>query len=198
MTVKRRGPLKSEIARREWRGTALLVSGAILVGASILAGGQLGRVLNGLSGVLWFGAAVLLVMAASDGRRHPRTWLVVIASTAVVAFFIRPGDLVPAAGGFLVAGVVVGWSAVDRPVFWAKLVPALYLPMHIGSAVARAIVRDLAGQEESIRTDPPPTAFMVPVVMVVGAMAGGLLARYLPRRTSHRGERRITSRSGAR
>ncbi|CAA9564128.1 MAG: hypothetical protein AVDCRST_MAG43-2176 [uncultured Thermomicrobiales bacterium] len=160
----------------ERSGTALLVLATLVVAASILAGGDVGRALNAFGGIGWFLAAGMLVSAAVRSSRQYMTWAAVIGLTAVVAFVVRPSDLILAAVGFGSAGIVVGTLAQNRELLWVTLVPALYLPFHIGTAVLKATVRSLMGTEPGIRSDPPPTAAIVPIVMVVAALAGGYAA----------------------
>ncbi|MGN6032719.1 MAG: hypothetical protein ACTHQE_13780, partial [Thermomicrobiales bacterium] len=76
----------------------------------------------------------------------------------------------------------IGMAAKADPILWAKLIPGLYLPMHIGTAVLKAVGRSALGMEASIRSEPPPTAAVVPFVMVVAAVAGGFLASALRER----------------
>lgn len=102
--------------------------------------------------------------------------------TAVVAFLIRPSDLVLVTIGFGGAGLLAGLSARRDVIFWAKTIPAFYLPMHIGTAIAKAAGRSLLGMESSIRTEPPPTAAIVPVVMLMTAVAGGWVAKRIRER----------------
>jgi len=179
--------------RAERSGTALLVFATIMVGISILAGGDLGRVLNGISGIVWFGAAGLLIHAARRTSSQLGLWWTVAGLTAVVAFVIRPSDMVQAAIGFGGAGLVVGILARDDELLWVKLVPALYLPFHIGTAVLRSLIRSLTGAEASIRSEPPPTAALVPLMMVVAALLGGYAAVTTKARRSGARNRRMSS-----
>ncbi len=99
-----------------------------------------------------------------------------------MAFVIKPTDLTLAVIGFGGAGFVIGMLAKTDPMLWAKLVPALYLPAHIGTAVLKAAGRSMLGMESSIRSAPPPTAAIVPFVMVAAAIAGGIVATALRQR----------------
>jgi hypothetical protein len=74
---------------------------------------------------------------------------------------------------------------------WAKLVPAFYLPMHIGTAVLKAVGRSILGMESSIRSEPPPTAAIVPAVMVAAALAGGWIAQRVKRSRGGRSDRTV-------
>lgn len=160
----------------ERKATATLAAATLIVGASIVADGNVARGLNGVAGLTWFASSAMFLY---EGRRRGATssqWAGILALTASVAFVIKPSDLTLAIAGFAPAGLVAGLMLRKDPVFWAKLVPALYLPMHIGTAVLKAAGRSALGLESSIRTEPPPTAAIVPAVMLVAAVAGGLVA----------------------
>lgn len=160
----------------ERMATNTLVVAAILVGASIIADGTLSRALNGIAGVGWFlSTAMFLVEGHRRGARWIR-WLLILALTAVVAYVVRPSDFVLALAGIVPTAALIGLVMGRDELFWAKLVPALYLPMHIGTAVIKAAIRNASGQEASIRTEPPPTAALVPLVMVIAAIIGGFIA----------------------
>lgn len=163
-------------------GTALLAGATGMVGVSIVAGGEVGRVLNGAGGLLWFSAAGFMVAAARQSERRAWQWPVAVALTGAVAFVIKPTDATLAIAGFGAAGALMALMAMRRPVLWAKLIPALYLPTHIGTALLRVAGRDLLGLEASVRTQPPPIAFAVPAVMVAAAWAGGAFVVALRRR----------------
>lgn len=175
--------------RLERIGMALLVVATLLVAASIVASGDVGRALNALGGVCWFLAAGMLVSTALGSSHRPRMWAVVISLTAVVAFVVRPSDLALAAIGFGGAGILVGMLARDHELLWVTLVPALYLPFHIGTAVLKATVRSMMGVEATIRSEPPPTAAVVPVMMVAAALVGGYAAMSIRARLSVSNER---------
>lgn len=163
-------------------GTALLVGATGVVGVSIAAGGEVGRVLNGVGGLTWFSAAGVMVAAARQGERRGWQWPAAMALTGAVAFVIKPTDATLAIAGFGVAGAVMALLAVDRPVLWAKLIPALYLPAHIGTALLKVAGRELLGLEASVRTQPPPIAFAVPALMVAAAWASGAVAGEIRKR----------------
>jgi hypothetical protein len=164
-------------------GTWLLLAATIVVGLSILLDGAVSRALNGMAGVMWFGAAALLVTAGLRLQRSPRLWVGLVALTSVVAFIVRPSDLLFAIIGFVTCGAVAMLLAGDGRLLWSTLVVGLYLPLHIGTAVLKAVVRTMSGTEASIRTDPPPTAALVPLVMLGAALLGGLLVQRLGSRS---------------
>lgn len=161
----------------ERRATMTLTAASMVVGASILADGQAATLLNGVAGVTWFVSSGMFVMAGRRKGASRLQWVGILGLTASVAYLIRPSDLPLAVAGFGVTGAFAAYAAGRDPMLWAKMVPALYLPMHIGTAVAKAATRSLMGMEAHIRTDPPPTAAIVPLVMVGAAIVGGLIGR---------------------
>lgn len=163
-------------SRLERIATGSLAVATVIVGASIAADGTLARALNGVAGVTWFASSAMFVM---EGRRRGASmlqWTGVLALTVGVAFVIRPSDFALAIAGFAPAGFIAAMAVKRDPMLWAKMIPALYLPMHIGTAMIKAAGRSALGMESSIRTDPPPTAAIVPAVMLAAAMAGGWVA----------------------
>lgn len=157
--------------------TGTLATATVIVGASIVADGTLAKGLNGVAGLTWFASSALF---AIEGRRRGAPgiqWAGIIGLTAVVAFVIKPSDLVLASVGFGGAGLIAGILVQRDPIFWAKMIPAFYLPLHIGTAILKAVGRNALGMESSIRTDPPPTAAVVPAIMLGAALVGGWLAR---------------------
>ncbi len=159
------------------RGTWLLLLATIVVGLSIILDGTPSRILNGLAGIMWFGAAAMLVVAGMRLSRRAGLWIGLVALTAVVAFVVKPSDLLLATIGFVACGAIAQLLAGDGRLIWSVLIAALYLPLHIGTAVIRALVRSISGHEAAIRTDPPPTAALVPLAMLLAAIAGGLLVQ---------------------
>ncbi|MGI8964210.1 MAG: hypothetical protein ACR2GI_06880, partial [Thermomicrobiales bacterium] len=67
------------------------------------------------------------------------------------------------------------------------IVVALYLPFHIGAAVGKAVYRNIIGSEAAIRSDPPPTAAIVPIAMLLAALGGALIVRWARGRGVQRG-----------
>ena len=168
-------------------GTWLLLAATIVVGISILLDGAVSRALNGVAGVMWFAAAAMLVVAGMRVNHGARLWVGLLVSTAFVAFIVTPSDLLFAAIGFITSGAIAVVLAGDGRMLWSTVVVGLYLPMHIGTAVVKAVVRSMAGNEASLRTDPPPTAAVVPLVMLGAALLGGLLVqRCWPSAARHR------------
>jgi len=172
-------------------GTGVLVSATVIVGGAIMLGEDSGRILNGIGGLTWFASSGLLVLAARKSDTFRWQWGATIALTAAVAFVIKPTDLTLATIGFGGAGLAIGMLAKADPLLWAKLIPALYLPAHIGTAVLKAAGRSALGMEASIRSAPPPTAAIVPFVMVATAVVGGLIATAWRQRSSSRSHRLV-------
>lgn len=169
--------------RNERIATGTLAIATVIVGTSIVTDGQISRALNGVAGLTWFASSAMFIL---EGRRRgstPLQWAGITALTAVVAFVVKPSDIVLATVGFIPAGFIAARIAGKNPLLWAKMVPALYLPLHIGTAVAKAAARSAMGLESSIRTEPPPTAAIVPAVMVGAAIVGGFIARKLMRKS---------------
>ena len=160
-------------------GTITLVVATVIVGASIVTDGTLSRALNGVAGVTWFASSAMFIIEGKRRGASGLQWIGIAALTAAVAFVVKPSDIVLATIGFVPAGIAAALIVGREPVFWAKMIPALYLPLHIGTAVLKAVVRNAMGNEASIRTEPPPTAAIVPAVMVAAAIAGGFVAKAL-------------------
>ncbi len=158
------------------RGLIALLAGAILVGVAIVVDGPVGRLINGAGGILWFTSAAILTGAAVRSRPPRWLWGVLALLTVTVAFIVKPSAALPAVIGFAGTGFIMGLLVPESRMVWAALVPAWYLPAHIGTAVAMSVLDSLVGNEASLRTDPPPTAAMVPMLMVLCALLGGLIA----------------------
>lgn len=168
--AKRLSPDKRKI---DWKlpGSVLVVA-ACLVGLAIaLDESAAARIVNGLGGLLWLVAAALLAWSLHSGAGRRRSALVLVIAIVVLAILVRPTDLVAAIVGFAVGGGVVALTARERVMHWTLLVPALWLPVHIIVGIARSSIAGAA----AVRTEPPPTAAVVPLTMVLAAGAAGLL-----------------------
>jgi hypothetical protein len=165
-------------------GIAGLALAALLVGVAIELDGAPGRAVNGAGGVLWFASTALLTVSALRSRPPVWLWGVLALVVIAVAFVVKPSAILPAVVGFVPAGFALAAVAPSRRMLWAALVPAWYLPAHIGTAILKSAVTATLGNEASIRTDPPPTAAIVPLVMVACALAGGAMARIVAERRS--------------
>ncbi len=91
-------------------------------------------------------------------------WGAAIAGGFLLGALVRPSGVIEVVVWFVVAGAVVVFAAADRTGAWALLVPAVYLPVHLLIGIGRAILRN-----GGVRTDPPPTAAIVPLAMLLAA-----------------------------
>lgn len=183
MRIECMGALAMRIGDRTAIGIIGLALGALLVGVAIVMDSDVGRAVNGVGGVLWFASTALLTIVAVRDRPPVWLWGVLALVVVTVAFVVKPSAIVPAMVGFVPAGFLLAAVAPRSKLLWAALVPAWYLPAHIGTAIIKSAVSSMLGNEASLRTDPPPTAAIVPLLMVVFALAGGALARtWLDRR----------------
>ncbi len=170
----------------EQTGSVLLLLAGVIVGFAIAADGAIARSLNGVAGIAWIAAAVMLVRS-QKGRPAFATRLVgVVALGAFLVLVLKPSNLLWALVGFGAAGVVIAIALPKAGVVWAKILAALWLPEHLGIAVVKAIVRELRDQPARVRTDPPPTAALVPLAMIAAAWgAAWLVTQYRARRLPH-------------
>jgi hypothetical protein len=161
-----------------WRTAATgLVLAATIVGLAIVAGGTAARLLNPIGAVLWLASGALLAVSLPSVQRRALGWAVAIAGGFILGALVRPSGLIEVALWFALAGAVVVFAAADRTGAWALLVPAIYLPVHLLIGIGRAILR-----HGGVRTDPPPTAAIAPLAMLLAAAAAGALAATLVRR----------------
>jgi hypothetical protein len=163
---------------RAWRTAAAgLILAASVVGLAIVVGGTTARPLNAIGAVLWLASGVLLAVSLPSVQRHMLGWVAAIAGGFILGALVRPGSLGEVIAWFAVAGAVVVLAAADRTGGWALLVPAIYLPVHLLIGIGRAILGN-----GGVRTDPPPTAAIVPLAMLLGAAAAGALVATIVRR----------------
>ena len=167
--------LMTDRADRIQLGTYMLLLAGLVVAIAIASDGAVSRAVNGVAGILWVASAWVLANAL---RRDDKFWTKLLGVTAiclVLVIFIRPSDLLMALAGFGIAGAIVAATTGSRGFVWATLLPALWLPVHLGTAVVKAVYRAITDQEATIRSDPPPTAAIVPFTMIVAAMFGAWL-----------------------
>jgi hypothetical protein len=161
-----------------WRTAAAgLVLSATIVGLAIVVGGAASRVMNPIGALLWVTSGVFLAVSLPSVQRQVLGWAAAIAGGFILGALVRPGSLFEAIVWFAIAGAVVVVAAKDRVGAWALLVPAIYLPVHLLIGIGRAILRN-----GGVRTDPPPTAAIVPLAMLLAALVAGALAATLVRR----------------
>jgi hypothetical protein len=161
-----------------WRMAAAgLILAAAIVGLAIVLGGTTARLLNPIGAVLWLLSAVLLGVSLPPAQRQILGWATAIASGFILGALVRPSGIVEVVVWFALAGAVVVFAAADRVGAWALLVPAIYLPVHLLIGIGRAILRN-----GGVRTDPPPTAAIVPLAMLLAAAVAGALIAIVVRR----------------
>jgi hypothetical protein len=166
------------------RVTSALIAASLVVAVAILVGGSAARGINGIAGVLWIGAAVILIRSLAREPRSVVMFVLVGFECLALVLLVKPSNLLWAAIGFSVGGAAIELFASGRQYDWALLLPALWLPVHLLVAICRALVRALTGGEAAVRSDPPPTAALVPCAMVVSALAGAWLVQRWRNRTS--------------
>src|SRR4051812_32579202 len=165
------------------RATICLLAASLVVAVAILAHDPIAKVVNGVAGVLWIGSAVLLVITLHRQARFPVWFAFVFAECLLLVLLVKPTNLLWAIFGFGLGGMLVGFVTGPHARNWASLLPALWLPTHLLVAISRAIFRVIDGTKASVRSDPPPTAALVPFAMVVAAIAGALFVDWLRNRS---------------
>ncbi len=171
--------MNEKMQNAESRASLLLVASAVLVGIAIALDGPVSRAINGVAGIGWFLAAALLVRS---NMRKPCGWKVIANAVAVglvLVLAVKPSDFAWAVVGFTIGGAIVAYSATSDRAKAALVLPALWLPIHLLVAVGRAIDRAIRDLPANVRTDPPPTAALVPLAMVVAAFVGGLIVQWV-------------------
>ncbi len=194
--MNRRSRLSSASPSLGWqRPGGVLVGAACLVGLAIaLDEGRLARVINGLGGISWLLGAAMLAWSLRGAAGWLRSGLVLGVTVLALAVLVRPTDLAAAIVGFAIGGAIVALVSTERPMHWALLVPAMWLPAHIVAGIARSTIDGAA----TVRIEPPPTAAIVPLAMVLAAgLAGLLVARRDAKdvQSSDRAAGRVTSNS---
>jgi hypothetical protein len=182
--------LRTSRFRERW-GFPLLIAASAIVAVAIMADGQVARTVNGIGGLLWIAAAAKIVSALRKDAQFARKLLMCGALTLTLVLVSKPSDYLSAVIGFGLAGAVVASSIRPQSVAWAQVVPAIWLPVHLGVAVAKAVDRAVRDLPNHVRTEPPPTSAFVPMAMVLAAWIGALVAVEL------RGRRRSASKQAA-
>ncbi len=169
---------KTRIRDRIWleqTGTLLLVAAGLVVAVAIAASGPIARGTNGVAGILWIASAVMLISARRDDSRFWSRLAIVAGIGLGLVLVIKPSDLTWAIAGFGVAGAIIALLFRDQGIGWAKVLPALWLPEHLATAIGRAVIRTVRDLPTSVRTDPPPTAAFVPLAMILAAWGGAII-----------------------
>jgi hypothetical protein len=177
---------------REYQGIALLTIASLIVAVAIVADGQVARTINGIGGLIWIGAALVLVRYVRSNASFGPLLTLAAFATLILVLFTHPSDYVSAALSFVIAGAVVGFAANAQSIVWSATVPALWLPIHLVVAIVKVLERAIRDRPASVRTEPPPTSALVPFVMVIAALLGGIAiqkwkARESPNRSVHQG-----------
>lgn len=162
------------VVRSRYSGIGLLVLASLVVAVAILTNGSVSRAVNGVGGILWLVALVLVWRAIHRGERWIASTAAALALTFGLVLFVKPSDLGLAMVGFGIAGALMGLLVRRQELLWAALIPALWLPVHLSVAISRAVMETASDQTASVRTDPPPTEAFVPFAMVVAAILGGV------------------------
>lgn len=163
----------SWIPRREHVGVVGLILAGVVVAIAILLDGAPSRAVNGVGALLWLGSTAIIVRDVARGPRWRVVGATTLAVTVALSTLVEPTSLAAAVPGFTIGGLIVALVA-PRPLGWAILVAGLWLPVHLLTAVVPAIIRAASGGTAAVRTDPPPTAAIVPLAMVLTAGAAGL------------------------
>ena len=170
-----------ETLERFWRQALidrvlLLAVAAGVVGIAISIDGESRRFVNGIGGIIWIVAAARITIRAI-GVGVERIQLVLVLTTILVlSVLIRPTDLLWALIGFGWGGVLVGFAGRERGSVLGALLAAWWLPAHLLIAISRSVIRELRDQPAALRSDPPPTALLAPLVMVLAAWMFSVLA----------------------
>jgi hypothetical protein len=157
------------------RAAAVLIAASLVVAVAILVDGSAARGINGIGGLLWIGSAVVLGRSLAHEHKYGVTFGVVAVECLALVLFVKPSNLAWAIIGFALGGAATALLASSRSYDWALLLPALWLPVHLLVAISRSLVRALTGGEAAVRSEPPPTAALVPFAMVISAIAGAWL-----------------------
>ena len=170
-----------ETVTRFWRQAIedrlpLLVAAAVVVGIAIGMDEDARRFVNGIGGLLWMIGAFLIITRSIAAGVTWRQVGLVLAVILVLSYLIRPTDPIWAAIGLGWGGVVAGYAGGTAGSRLGAMLGALWLPAHLLMAVVRAGIRELRDQPASLRSDPPPTAVVVPLAMVLAAWLFAVLA----------------------
>lgn len=153
----------------------MLLAASLLVGLAIATSGAASKAINGAGGLLWLAAAASLAIRLRQSSEWRKLAPFSFALTLTLVLLVKPTDFFWAAAGFLIAGMLLSLAARQRWIEWAGFLAAIWLPTHLLVAVARVIERSIRDVPAHVRTDPPPTAALVPFAMVCFALAGAWL-----------------------
>ena len=149
-----------------------MIAASLIVGLAIATSGPLGKTVNGIGGILWIISAVAFGLRLKSTPNWVRNASIAFALTLTLVLLVKPTDLIWAAIGFTIAGMLLSFFVSERRLEWAGLMAAIWLPTHLLVAIVRVIERSIRDLPASVRTDPPPTTALVPFAMVVCALLG--------------------------
>lgn len=168
-------------------GLAYLALAAAVVGVAIAMDGDSRRIVNGIGGLLWLIAGFLIVTRAVAAGVTVKMAALVVLVILVLTYLIRPVDPLWAAIGFGWGGCVVGFAGREFGSKLGAVLAALWLPTHLLIAIGKALARNLRDEPAPLRTDPPPTAALVPLIMVGAAwLFAALTAEWRQNRDGNR------------
>lgn len=153
-----------------------LVLAAVIIGVAISIDGDARRIVNGIGGIVWLIAGYLIVTRAVSAGVSVKQVFQVAFVILILSYLIRPTDPLWAVIGFGWGGVIVGFNGQNLGSKMGAMLGALWLPAHLLLAVIRAVVRNVSDEPPALRSDPPPTAAVVPLIMVVAAWLFAALA----------------------
>jgi len=175
LTIHQEESMKRIFATLQERAPQILIAAAVVVGIAIVLDGAAARGINGIAGLMWFLAAGLLIRFTIKQSGGWTTFGLTIVISFVLVLLVKPSDLMWAAIGFTIGGALVALVARSEREKAALLLPAIWLPTHLLVAIGRVAERAIRDQPARVRTDPPPTAALVPLAMVIAALVGGLI-----------------------
>lgn len=172
---------------------ATLAAAALIVGIAISIDGPLRKAVNGVGGVLWIASAAVLAWRLARTRNWRRGGIAAFVMTLCLVLLTKPSDLAWAAGGFALAGFLLGLVVNERRWEWGAFLASIWLPVHLLVAVIRVVERAARGLPATVRTNPPPTAALVPFAMVVCALLGAGAVEWIlgKQRLGHEERRRV-------
>lgn len=159
-------------------GAIGLVLAGLLVAVAISTDGTLSRGVNGIAALVWMASTFALLLGLREGLRWLTKLALATGVTVILSVGIEPTSLATAMPGFALGGAAIAMICA-RPVAWALVVPGLWLPVHLLTAVLPAILAAANGGDPTVRTEPPPTTAIVPFLMILSAGVAGWLVGWV-------------------
>src|SRR6266498_4647997 len=94
----------------------LLLAAALLVGVAISFDGPMSRGINGVAGMGWFLAAIMLTRSHLNQSGGGKVLRISSVVGLLLVLAVKPTDLVWAAVGFTIGGAIVGMIASGKRV----------------------------------------------------------------------------------